>query len=109
MKVTSNQAEILRRIEAVIGEHYRSVIADAIRRVQSGDVKRTQHGVRVATRRELGDNRSRSQAEAYWPKGNLLDVRSDCKCQCHRFKRERMCSHLVAAAILLHTSAERAA
>lgn len=74
-------------------------INEAIARLESGDLSMTKHGLRVQVRRDLGDNRSKSGAAAYWPK--LNDDGRPYGCQCHDARATRRCSHLLASRLFL--------
>jgi len=73
------------------GEWSDELIARAVNRLEHGDVKITQYGVRVALREDLGDDRV--SANAYWPEG-----RRHCLCFYH--KQNGQCSHELAAMMI---------
>jgi hypothetical protein len=69
-----------------------ALIERAVDRLTHGDITDTQYGIRVALRPDLGDNRE--SAGAYWPQGKR-------GCLCFAQKKDRECSHELAARLFL--------
>jgi hypothetical protein len=67
-----------------------SLVDLAVNRLIHGDVTSTQYGIRVALRADLGDDRSASQSNAYWPED---------ACRCWSMKARGECSHELAMMI----------
>ncbi len=74
-----------------------SHLKQALDRLAHGDVAHTRFGVRVTLRPDLGDDRHRSGAHAYWP---------DRKCRCRTFELTGYCSHKLAAHIYWFAATE---
>jgi hypothetical protein len=85
-----------RRLAEPLRAQYGSRIVDeALDRLDNGDVSETCYGIRVRVRADLGDDRARSGAKAYWPSGDGDWTR--LRCLCYGMRRHRVCSHALAA------------
>ena len=76
-----------------LDEEYTPEMLDrAINRLMNGDVSRTEYGIRVGLRSDLGDDRG--AASAYWPE-------RDRGCLCWSKKSRGSCSHELAMHLLM--------
>ena len=86
-----NSVQVPRSLARIYQQRYgRSLVDLALNRLAHGDVLRTRYGVRVQVRQDLGDDRTASRSEAYWPW-------AASGCRCWSMKTRGRCSHDLAA------------
>lgn len=83
------------------------VVDEAIERLRRGHVQESpRFGVGVLASRAFGDNRTRSRAAFYWPRGDGTGF-EPFHCRCRRFQRRGVCSHALAASMYVEWLGEQ--
>lgn len=73
-----------------------AVVDEALARLKLGDAWEFGRKIGIRVRREFGDNRRKSGAHSYWPRGNGFNKRFVCMCR-RKIGRQGACGHAMAA------------